>query len=121
MSNFFGVDIKSVIAATFKGQLAVGTLTKVALDVRDPDNLTQPYRTETSYTFDGTIEDYTESQMAGTSIQVGDRKVIVLAGTLSSPVVPAPNDKITMESSVYKIVAIKRDPAGATYTCQVRK
>jgi len=66
----------------------------------------------------GFIDDYRADQRDGTIIQVNDRKVIVLAPSLS--VTPAPQDKITARGTQYVVVSVRADPAMATWTIQAR-
>lgn len=98
-----------------------GTLTKVTRGSRTPGSLAEgPGKTTTAYTFKGFFEDYSEGSVDGALVKDGDRKVMMLADSLSSPVVPDIGDSITLEGQTRSIIRIKRDPAGATYVCQVR-
>jgi hypothetical protein len=73
---------------------------------------------ETSYTGKGFIDDYRDSRVDGTIVKVGDRMVTILGSTIAA--VPEPNDKVFIEEKSWEIIRVKRDPAGATYECQVR-
>lgn len=66
----------------------------------------------------GFVDDYRADQRDGTLIQLNDRKVVILAPSLS--VVPVPGDKITARGIEYTAVTVQADPALATYTCQAR-
>lgn len=102
--------------------LLEGTLTKVSRSTRTPGSLTSgPSKTETPYTFRGFYEEYRDGVIDGALIKDGDRKVIILSNSLSSAVVPEKGDTITLEGETRTITGeVKRDPAGATYRCQVR-
>jgi len=66
----------------------------------------------------GFVDDYRADQRDGTIIQVNDRKIVILAPSLS--VAPAPQDKITARGANYTVISVQADPALAGYTCQVR-
>lgn len=121
MPILFGVDIADEIATAFSGQLLTGTLTKVTSGTRTPGSLTGGTNpTTVDHTFTGFIEDKTEEREEGTLVSSGGRFVSVLGGSLPSGVEPTTGDKITIESTVYRIVEISgRDPAGAIYECKV--
>jgi hypothetical protein len=94
------------------------TLTRKDVSLR-PDNLTDGVSSvETTYSGRGFMVDYRASQIDGTLVQVMDRQVIILGGSLS--VVPQSGDLVVSEGKQYTIIHVNRDPAGATYTCQVR-
>ena len=74
---------------------------------------------DTTYPCKGNVADYNEYQINGKNIQVGARKILIIANTLS--VVPLPDDRITAQGETYQIIQVVRDPATATYLCQVRR
>lgn len=101
--------------------LLSATLTKVTIGARTPGSYTSgPSVSTTNHTCRGVISDYDERQIDGSLVQRGDRRVLLLGGSLPSSVVPAPNDEVTIEGTKYSIVNVRRDPAGASYTLQVR-
>lgn len=119
MPNIFKADIAGEIGG------ALGPLTfSLTLTKSEPGNRssvtsgTNP--SETSYSGKGFIDDYRDSRIDGTIIKRGDRVVTILGATISA--VPEPNDVIHIEDKDWTIVdgGVKRDPAGATYECQVR-
>ena len=121
MPDIFGADIAGKIYRGFKNKVFDITLTKVAPGTRTPGTLTGGTNpTETVHTVKGFVNDYTDYQIDGTIIQRGDRKVVILGGSLSNGTVPEPNDKVTAESEQRVIINVERDPASATYICQVR-
>ncbi len=64
------------------------------------------------------IEDYGAYYFANSLVEDGDRKVTVLARTLR--ITPKTGDKVTICGDTRVIVAVSRDPTGATWTLQVR-
>lgn len=94
------------------------TLIKKTVGLR-PENLTGGVSSvETPYRGRGFMVDYQANQIDGTIVQVMDRQVVILGASI--PVVPDTNDLLIAEGKEYTIVRVTRDPAGATYTCQVR-
>ena len=83
---------------------------------------TQP--TETAHTCRGFIDFQNDEFSNGTLVRNG-RKVIVLLGNSINKglTAPKPGDGITIEGIRYNIPndgEVDRDPASATYTCEVR-
>lgn len=66
----------------------------------------------------GLVDDYRADQRDGTLILSNDRKVLILAPSLS--ITPVPGDKITARGVVYTAITVQADPALATFTVQVR-
>lgn len=122
MTDLFGIDIAGLIADAMGDDLIPGTLTKVTPGTRDPAALAGGTRPSSrSYQFSGIVEDYRDSQIDGTNIVRGDRRVLILAGTLQRGIRPEGSDKVKIEGVEYYIVGVPaRDPATATYSCQVR-
>lgn len=120
MAKLFGVDIAKIAnQALGKGLLPL-TVTVYTPGTRTPGSLTagtQP--TSSTATGRGIIDDYDTRLIDGTRVQAGDRKVLILGDSIA-PVVPKPDDQVTIEGATYRIVRVARDPAAATYTCQVR-
>jgi len=73
---------------------------------------------DTDYSGRGFVEDYSDAARAQGGIPISDRKAILLAFSFS--VDPAAGDTLTAESVDYTIVSVARDPAEATWVCQVR-
>lgn len=116
--DIFGVNIAGELNKALGPLVFDLTLTVVTPSTRDDiTDGTQP--TTTNYTVKGFVDDYKERQIDGTIIQEGDQKITLLGGSLGS-IVPKPNDKITAETRTKTIIDVERDPAGATYLCQVR-
>lgn len=74
----------------------------------------------TTYTCRGLVEDYSEVARQSGGINMTDRKVTLFDSSFSSDVEPAVGDLITAEGTDREIVSVSRDPAGATWTLQVR-
>lgn len=94
------------------------TLTKKTAGLRAGNPTGGVASVETAYHGRGFMVDYRANQIDGTIIQVMDRQVVILGASI--PVVPDTNDLLMAEGKEYTIVRVTRDPAGATYICQVR-
>ena len=121
MPDLFGVDIaKAVNDGLGKGLLAA-TLTVVTPGTRTSGGLTsgtQP--TTVDHTARGFLDDYEDRHIDGTVIQRGDRICVLLGASISGGAIPSAGDRVTIESETFNIVNVKRDPAAASYTMQVR-
>lgn len=118
----FGVNIADIIEQTFVGNIPTATLIKITRGPRDPLNPAagRPL-VPTPHTISAVVEDYEERRVDGTIVERGDRRLIIIAGSLPDGVIPAVNDNVTVEEVTYGIINVERDPAAATYTCQLRR
>jgi len=121
----FGVDISGLIKQYVAPGVLAATLVRVIPGTRTPGSLsagTNP--TTTSYPCRGFIDSQRVRFADGTLVKNG-RKIVVLIGDTidnGSGVAPAPGDRIIIEGTTYVIPeggTIDRDPAAATYTCEV--
>lgn len=137
MSKLFGVDIKKLIAQNVGPGLLSGTLSKAAHGSRTTGSLSAGRsRTETPYRFRGIVEDFKvelvvaaerasgaggRQSVSGTRIERGDKRVLLVAGTLPTGIEPEPGDGISIDGLTLRVVAVlERDPAGATFIIQAR-
>ncbi len=120
MPRLFGTDIAGEIQRAFAGQLVPLTFTSRTPGTRTTGALTAGTNpTETSGAGEGIIDDYQEREIDGTRVETGDKKILIIGNTIL-PLVPKPGDDVTIEGATYRVVRVGRDPAAATYTCQVR-
>lgn len=120
-NNLFGANISGKVAAALGSKLLAATLVKRTPGTRTTtarDAGTNP--TESRHTARGIVEEYSATQIDGTLVRRGDRRVLLLADTIAGRKVPAQNDSIVIEGQTYVVVAVTRDPDAATFTCQVR-
>lgn len=95
------------------------TLVKVTPGTRTPGNIGGGRNpTTTSYSCDGLVADYSAIDLANTLIQASDRKIVLFGASLS--VVPAIDDKVTIDGNTYRVIAVTRDPLKVIYTLQAR-
>lgn len=90
--------------------------------VADPNIPWEPVDSaDTEYSCKAVVLEYSERELETENVQQGDRKILILANSIS--VQPAIGDRIkgASDSRQYEIVSpIKTDPARATYECQGR-
>lgn len=118
MSSPLEGSLAKAIGNGLKGLFYDATLTRTTVtggDPYDPGSGTTTTETFACQAFEDT---YSTFERQNTLIQAGDVKVVVLATTLATT--PTTADKITTRGVTRSIVSVERDPAGATWTCQVR-
>lgn len=120
MPNLFGVDIAGIVADATSGQLVPGTLHQISYGSRSGSVTGGRTQTETDISFEGIIESYTEDEIDETTVLSNDRRVLIITNSMAQSVVPEPNWDVTIEGLRYRVIAVSRDPAEATYTLQVR-
>lgn len=64
------------------------------------------------------VDDYSDMRRASAGIPANDRRIIILASTLGAE--PQVGHTIHAEGRDWQIVALGRDPAGATWEAQAR-
>ncbi|MGE0749338.1 MAG: hypothetical protein AB7K64_02010 [Variibacter sp.] len=74
--------------------------------------------TSTDYACKGFLDSYSVLERAGSLIEAGDAKIVIVATTLS--IEPAPGDSVTVRGKSYAIVNVSADPAVALYELQGR-
>lgn len=74
---------------------------------------------ETTYTCKAIVEAYSLKARADGLVDVNDRKVLILAESLS--VIPAVGDKITIQGITFLALEISTDPATAVWEVRGRK
>ena len=121
MPDIFNAQIAQQISDALGPLVFDQTLVKIVA-ARDETTPTRVTNVRTYYSCKGFIDDFVESTFSGTTIKVGDKKIIILGASLESGIVPEPNDEIIAEGITYTIAekGVERDPAGATYECQAR-
>lgn len=123
MAKFLGVDIAKLVSQNLGSRLNPLTLTHYTeLGREESDPTGAPKRRSSRHAGRGFVEDYTDRQTDGKTILRGDRKVIILAASLTPSIRPVPGDRVDIGSERLAIVesGVTSDPATATYTCQAR-
>ena len=115
-----GIDVAKLVNKEVGGQLknAEIVLIKTTEGARATSTSGRTI-TRTSFRGTGLVSDYDEHTINGTLVKAGDREITIFGDSLNG-IIPKKGDEITAEGSTYTIVRVGRDPAAATYTCQVR-
>jgi hypothetical protein len=66
------------------------------------------------------VDDYSDARRQALGIPANDRKIIILGASIAAGAVPAVGHVVTIENRDWSVVAVMRDPAGATYEVQGR-
>jgi len=118
--KLFGIDIAKEIAKAVAPGMLPATLTRVTPGTRTAASSSGTTPTTTSHAARGLVDDYTDFEMDGTLVQRGDRRILLVANSITGLAFPRPGDRITILDTIYTVVRVKSDLALATYTCQVR-
>lgn len=121
MPNLFGIDIAGIVRDAIGPGLPALTLVKVSKGARPVDPTIGLVSTETRYPGKGIVDTYSDGLVDGTRVKLGDRRVLLIAKSLPLGIFPVPDDLIEAEGDTWTIVQVSRDPAEATYDCQVRE
>lgn len=123
--NLFGANIAGEVNAALGPGLLPATLTRTTAGTRDPPALSGGEtvgQASASYACRGFLDEYTAREITGTLVRASDRKAVLLGKSLPDDIDPMPGDVIAIEGANWRIVGpVKRDPAGATFTCPVRQ
>ena len=125
-NELFGVDIAGIVADATSGQLLPVAVTRYVAGERAPGNLTggQNRVPATVVGIEGFFEDFTREPPPGVTVEVGDRKAVLIGDTIPAGGHPLKNDAITIEGeTLYMVQLLSRDPAAATfvYLCRDRR
>jgi hypothetical protein len=128
LSTLLTGDIKNIIGAAFNDLFRSAVIerdTQITTNPASPDADAQDWAPEvtgtTTYTCKAIYETYSKYMMANNMVQANDRKIMILAASLSTN--PAIGDRIILDSLTFVIPAggkIEIDPAGAVWEVQGR-
>jgi hypothetical protein len=125
-NELFGIDLAGILADALGDGLLDVTITRYVYGERDPNALTRGRsRTPVIFECKGFWEDYADDAPPGITVEVGDRKAVLLGDTIPAGGIPQKNDMITVheeagDSSLYVWLLQSRDPAAAVYVFQCR-
>jgi hypothetical protein len=121
MPKLFGIDIAGIVAKEIGPGLVAATIHRQTWGDRDSADLGAGLSiTEDDITCKGVLTFYDIKEIDGTLVEENDRLVIIIVGTMSEEVEPHPTWGITIEDRRYTVISVRRDPAAATYSLQVR-
>lgn len=124
-NDLFGVDIAGIIADKIgPGVLDVLITREPSTGARDPDKLTGGMikAAPQSWPCRGFWEDFTGLPPPGVTVELNDRKAVLLGDTIPPAALPLQlNDAISCEGqTLYMVKVLSRDPAAAAYVLQCR-
>lgn len=106
-------DIATIIGNAFSSTFYACTVTRKSYSGGDAWDKASQTETSTDYTCKGMVDTFTNKERENSKILESDRKILILATSLS--ITPDPKDTITIRSVTYAIVAIDTDPALAVW------
>lgn len=117
-----GVDIAAELNGALNASFLPAVLTKRTHGARTPGaNTAGRAVTETDYACKGIVDGYSHREIDGERIKAGDMEILLLGNSIAGGVTPEPDDDVTIEGVKYRITGpVRRDPAGATFTCNGR-
>lgn len=119
--KLFGVNISGIIKQSMAAGLLPLTLIKQIAGARGADLTDGQAISQKKYPCRGFIDEYKLNQIDGTTVQRGDKKILIIGDTLPAGIIPEANDRIIAEGITHVIPGVpERDPAAATYICQAR-
>lgn len=74
--------------------------------------------TTATYACKAIVDTYSDFAVANSLVDAQDRKVLILATSLS--VAPTDLDKVTIRGATYRIISVDTDPADAVWECQCK-
>lgn len=117
-----GVNIAKEVQAALGASLLPATLISRTVAEPSATNLTgAPQVSESSNSCRAFLDTYDSRRFGETTIAQGTRVVVILGASLPTGVVPKPEDRVTIEGDTFVLTGpVVRDPASATYTCEIR-
>ena len=122
----YGVDIAGLVNEHLSPGLLPAVLKKWGAQsgTRTSGELTKPpsRAADSTHTARGMISDFDPNEFSSSQLlEAGDRKVLLVAESITPTAEPEGGDTVEIEGATYRIARVlKRDPAGATYVLQVR-
>jgi hypothetical protein len=110
-------SIAKTIGKAFNSLFLDATLTRDVAGV-SPDPADPVAPTQTTFACKAIVEVYSDYLRKSGLVNERDRKVLVLASTLST--VPKPDDRISISGIAFTVMSVATDPATATWEIQGR-
>jgi len=107
-------SLPGIISSALSDMFRDATLTRVGPGASDG----RGGYTETTTTdaCKGLVTEYTAWQRQALGIPASERKILLLAATLTAA--PKPGDRVTIQGKAWSVVDVTSDPANATYECR---
>lgn len=78
----------------------------------------EPVITDVPYACSGWVDNYATIDHVDSNVQVNDRKVFIVASTLTPT--PVPGNTVTIAGATFSVISVALDPAGAAWVLQCR-
>lgn len=106
--------IAAKIGSAFASTFYACTVTRTVPGEPDPSTPWIPGApVATGYACKGIVDSYSDFAIANSLVDAQDRKVLILATSLS--ITPTDTDKVTIRGNEYQILEVKTDPARAVW------
>ena len=113
--------IASQIFGAFKDIFRDAVLVRASFTGASPDiAFDPPAPTETEYPCKALVTKYSAMLRAEGVVDANDRKVLILANSLDTGIVPAAQNRVTIRGITFTIQEVETDPALAVWTCRGR-
>lgn len=109
-------SIPGIVSAALSDVFRDATLTRVSVSISD--GMGGHAQTTATDTCKALVTEYTAWQRQALGIPANERKILILAATLTAA--PKPTDKLTIQGKTWSVVEVASDPANATYECRGR-
>lgn len=118
----FGVDIAAQINSSLGPGIPSATLVSRVAGALDTDDLSAGVTyTETSNACKAFLDTFDNRRYQSDAIESGTRVIVIIGDSLPSGVIPKTEDRIIAEGQTFHLTGpVVRDPAAATYVCEVR-
>jgi hypothetical protein len=111
-------SIARTIGSAMSGLFLAATLTRDVPAAPGSDPWDPEAPTVATYSCKAINNSYSDYFQKGGLVEANDRKVLILAASLS--VTPAQGDRVTIDGLTLTIINLKTDPAKAVWECQAR-
>jgi hypothetical protein len=119
MTFFLEGPLAAKIGKAFASIFYPCTLTRSTPAAPDPAAPWAPGEPETTaYPCLGMVEAYSDYAIANSIVDAQDRKVMILASSLT--IVPTDLDTVTIRGASYRVLQVKTDPGRAVWELRVR-
>ncbi len=121
MPDLFGMNIAKIIndEIASAGGVLDATLIVVTPGTRTSGNLTGGTNPTTESKSCKGFKDTLKKLRPHDVVEDASDLVVLLGDSIEDKAVPVAGDQVTIEGATKKILKVARDPAGATYECQV--
>jgi hypothetical protein len=117
MASPLSGSLATVIYKAFKALFLDATLSRDTLTPGSPDvSFDPPSPNTATYACKAMVQDYSEHDRLAGLVAQSDRRILILAGSLT--VTPTNQDRITIQNQTYVISEVSTDPALAVWTCK---